>query len=65
MTPLITTIVKGSPQILGAPAVIAVAIVAAAITAKPQPKTEVKSGRVDAHTMADIRIAPGSITWLR
>ena len=65
MTTLNTTIVNGSSQMRDGPVGIALTQVRA--TAKPQPrkkKAKAKPAPVDAHTLSDIGIAPGSITWM-
>ena len=64
MNQLINTIVNGSSQIPETPVVIAAALVIVTVNSKANDKAKAKTGRIAAHTMADIGFEPGAITWM-
>ena len=66
MTPLINTIMSNGADALEATIVAAAAaVIVTGIVAAEKPSKTEKQVRVDARTMADIGIEPGSITWMR
>ena len=64
MPPLMTTIANGTAQIIEVPVLIAASLLAFAAAKAPQKPTARKDGPVDAHTMSDIGVEPGRITWM-
>ena len=64
MTPLMTTIANGTAQIVETPVLIAASLVAFAAAKAPHKSAQRNDGPVDGHTMEDIGIEPGRITWL-
>ncbi len=64
MSPFMTTLLNTSANLIEAPVLIATAIVAGALRpARTAPKGP-KPGDIDQHTLTDIGVEPGSITWL-
>lgn len=65
MSPLMTTILNSATNTLETSALAVAAAVAIAIRiARPTPRVD-KTFPVDPHTMADIGVERGSITWTR
>ena len=65
MSPLMTTIANGTTQITETLALMA-ATFAAAMVSSAQPKPSLaRSEKINSHTLADIGVERGSITWMR
>ena len=65
MSPLITTITNSAANVLEASVMIVATVAAVAIkTTLPAPDKSTR-GPITRHTMTDIGIEPGSITWMR
>jgi hypothetical protein len=62
MTTMLTTVANNAAQIIEIPFLLAASLMAVAAKV-PQPSRSPKSGPVNARTMSDIGIEPGSITW--
>lgn len=62
MNALVSTLANGTVQVWEAAAVVAAAV---AIQATPREPRRKQSAKVDCHTLKDLGVEPGSITWLR
>ncbi|MGI9475919.1 MAG: hypothetical protein ACR2PI_04385 [Hyphomicrobiaceae bacterium] len=65
MTSLMTTLLNSTPLILEAPGFAAVAMCALGVGLATKTHREDKPVQLNRHTLTDIGIEPGSITWLR
>ena len=69
MTTMLDTIFANTAQIIETPVLLAVAVAAMAIrVGEPSRKVKARAsgtGPVSRHTLTDIGVEPGSITWLR
>ena len=65
MHPLISSIVNGTSQICEATTVVWAALIAVGIRTKVHKRSKRPTEYIDAHTLNDIGIERGSITWRR
>ena len=63
MTPMIQTIASGASDFLTTAVLAATPLIAFGFPSEPQTKSKSKPARFNAHTLSDIGIEPGSITW--
>lgn len=62
MNALVSTIATGTVQVWEAAALAAAAV---AIQVTPREPSRKRRAHVDSHTLRDVGVEPGSITWLR
>lgn len=65
MISLMTTLLTSTALILETPTLIVAAVCVFGVCLTPSSRREDKPVQLDRHTLADIGIEPGSITWMR
>ncbi len=65
MSPLMTLLVTNTALILKASTVVAASAVAVAVGASQSKSNVSEQESVARHTLADIGVEPGSLTWIR
>lgn len=65
MSPLMNTITTGTAQLIEAPILIGAAFIAFGVRIAPSGKSrKSRPTSIDGHTMTDIGLERGSITWM-
>ena len=65
MTFLLTTLFASTSMLLEAPGVAVAALLVLGAGLVPARRRTVQDAQLDQHTLADIGIEPGAITWMR
>ena len=65
MTPLMTMLVANAAVVMKATTVIAVSAAAVAVSVAKRNAEDQETETVARHTLTDIGVEPGSLTWIR